>query len=389
MIKRILKPFDRQSYFLFGPRGTGKTTWVRAYYPEAVYIDLLDASMRDRLSANPQQLVNFIPNANKNWVIIDEIQLVPALLNEIHRLIFAQKQKFILTGSSARTLRRKGVNLLGGRALTRMFHPLTAVELGSRFNLLRSLQYGHLPLAYLGKTPKAYLKSFVLNYLKNEVKQEGLTRNIGGFSRFLEIASFSQGGVLNYTEIAREASIDRMVVMNYFDILEDLLVGVRLPVFTKKAKRRLVSHNKFYYFDVGVYRAVRPIGPLDTMESIPGAALETLILQELRAVNDALDLGYEIFYWRTANEAEVDFVLYGERGLIAIEVKCAMRVNSDMFRGLKPFKKDYPVAKCYLVYGGDRREYRGDMEVIGAVEFLKNLPQILEGQIKSKKVNIT
>ncbi len=150
-----------------------------------------------------------------------------------------------------------------------------------------------------------------------------------------------------------------MVVMNYFDILEDLLVGVRLPVFTKKAKRRLVAHNKFYYFDVGVYRALRPMGPLDTTESIPGAALETLIFQELRAVNDALDLGYEIFYWRTANDAEVDFILYGDRGLIAIEVKSSMRVNSDMFRGLKPFKKDYSMAKCYLVYGGDQREYRG------------------------------
>lgn len=385
IIKRILSPIDDQSYFLFGPRGTGKTTWVQANYPDAVYIDLLNSDIRDRLTAHPQQLSDFISNSNKKWVIIDEIQFVPALLNEVHRFIFAKKQKFILTGSSARTLRRKGVNLLGGRALTQMFHPLTAVELGSRFNLLRSLQYGHLPLAYLGKKPKAYLKSFVLNYLKNEVKQEGLTRNIGGFSRFLEIASFSQGGVLNYTEIAREASIDRMVVMNYFDILEDLLVGVRLPVFTKKTKRRLVSHNKFYYFDAGVYRTVRPIGPLDTTESIPGAALETLVLQELRAINDALDLGYEIFYWRTANEVEVDFVLYGERGLIAIEVKTSMRVNSDMFRGLKPFKKDYPMAKCYLVYGGDQREYRGDIEVVGATEFLKNLPQILEGQKKGKK----
>jgi predicted AAA+ superfamily ATPase len=173
--------------------------------------------------------------------------------------------------------------------------------------------------------------------------------------------------------------------MSYFDILEDLLVGVRLPVFTKKAKRRLISHNKFYYFDVGVYRTVRPIGPLDMTDTIPGAALETLVLQELRAINDALDLGYEIFYWRTANEEEVDFVLYGQRGLIAIEVKSSMRVTSDMFRGLKPFKKDYPVAKCFLVYGGERREYRGDTEVVGATEFLKNLPQILKGEVKGKK----
>ena len=377
MIKRLIYSPKDQSYFLFGPRGTGKTTWVHAQYPKAIYIDLLEASIRDRLLAHPQQLSDFIPTSTKEWIIIDEIQFVPVLLHEVHRLISTKKYKFVLTGSSARSLRRKGVNLLGGRALTCLFHPLTATELGPRFELFRSLRYGHLPQAYLGKSPQAYLKGYVLNYLKNEVKQEGLTRNIGAFSRFLEVASFSQGGVLNYTEIARETSVDRMVVMNYFDILEDLLVGSRLPVFTKKAKRRLVMHHKFYYFDVGVYRAIRPIGPLDMPESVSGAALETLILQELRAVNDALDLGYKIYYWRTSNKAEVDFVLYGEKGLIAIESKCSSRLTSDMFRGFKSFKADYPMAKCYLVYGGNRREYRDDVQVIGAQEFLQTLPKIL------------
>lgn len=379
MIKRLISSPKDQSYFLFGPRGTGKTTWVHAEYPKAIYIDLLDASLRDRLLAHPQQLSDLIPPSTKEWVIIDEIQLVPALLHEVHRLISSKKYKFVLTGSSARSLRRKGVNLLGGRARTLLFHPLTAVELGQRFDLLRSLRYGHLPQSYLGKSPQSYLKGYVLNYIKNEVKQEGLTRNIGAFSRFLEIASFSQGGVLNYTEIAREASIDRMVVVHYFDILEDLLIGSRLPVFTKKAKRRLVTHHKFYYFDVGVYRAIRPLGPLDMPESVSGAAMETLVLQELRAVNDALDLGYEIYYWRTSNKAEVDFVLYGEKGLIAVEVKCSSRLTSDMFRGLKSFKADYPVAKSYLVYAGRRREYRDDVQVIGVEEFLQTLPKILNG----------
>lgn len=377
MIKRLFSSPKDQSYFLFGPRGTGKTTWAHVEYPKAIYIDLLDASLRDRLLAHPQQLSDLIPPSTKEWIIIDEIQFVPALLHEVHRLISTKKYKFVLTGSSARSLRRKGVNLLGGRAMTRSFHPLTAIELGEQFYLLQSLQYGHLPEAYLGKSPQAYLKGYVLNYIKNEVKQEGLTRNIGAFSRFLEIASFSQGGVLNYTEIAREASIDRMVVINYFDILEDLLIGSRLPVFTKKAKRRLVMHHKFYYFDVGIYRAIRPIGPLDMPESVSGAAMETLVLQELRAINDALDLGYEIYYWRTSNKAEVDFVLYGEKGLIAIEVKCSSRLTSEMFRGLKSFKADYPVAKSYLVYVGNRREYRDDMQVIGVKEFLQTLPRIL------------
>ena len=313
----------------------------------------------------------------KEWIIIDEIQFVPALLHEVHRLISTKKYKFVLTGSSARSLRKKGVNLLGGRAATCFFHPFTAVELGKQFDLLRSLQYGHLPSAYLGKSPKVYLKGYILNYLKNEVKQEGLTRNLGAFSRFLEVASFSQGGVLNYTEIAREASVDRMVVMNYFDILEDLLVGMRLPVFTKKAKRRLVMHHKFYYFDVGVYRTIRPMGPLDMLESVSGATMETLLLQEIRAINDALDLGYEIFYWRTPNKVEVDFVLYGEKGIIAIECKSSQRLTSEMFRGLKNFKADYPIAKSYLVYGGTRREYREDIQVIGVQEFLQTLPKIL------------
>ncbi len=382
MLKRIITPAENQSYFLFGPRGTGKTTWVRAQYPQAVYIDLLDSQIRNQLLVDPGRLKNFIPDSYKGWIILDEIQLVPDLLNEVHRQIFAGNNKFILTGSSARTLRQKGVNLLGGRALTRTFHPLTAVELGDKFDIVKSLQYGHLPLAILGGEPSAYLQSFVMNYLTNEVKQEGLTRNIGAFSRFLEVASFSQCNVLNYAEVAREVAIDRQVVRGYFDILDDLLVGIRLPVFTKKSKRKLVSHQKFFYFDVGVYRAIRPIGPLDMPISVAGAALETLVLQEIRASNDAYNLGYKLFYWRTTNKVEVDFILYGPLGIMAVEVKGAPRIKSDMFSGLRAFKADYPMAKCILVYGGQQREYHDGIEIIGAVDFLKNLPQLLAGEKK-------
>ncbi len=385
MINRLIKPIEKQSYFLFGPRGTGKTTWVKSQYPQAVYIDLLDAKIRNQLLIDPGRLNKYVPNSYKGWIILDEIQLVPDLLNEVHRQIFTGNNKFILTGSSARTLRRKGVNLLGGRALTRTFHPLTAAELGSKFNIVKSLEYGHLPLAILGEEPNAYLQSFVTNYLTNEVKQEGLTRNIGAFSRFLEVASFSQGNVINYAEIAREAAIDRQVVTAYFDILDDLLVGIRLPVFTKKAKRKLIVHQKFFYFDTGVYRAIRPIGPLDMPVSVAGAALETLVLQEIRAINEAFNLGYELFFWRTVSELEVDLILYGLLGIIAIEIKGAPRIKSDMFRGLRAFKEDYPIAKCILVYGGEQREYHNGIEAIGATEFLKSLPQILEGKAKGKK----
>lgn len=382
MINRLVKPIEKQSYFLFGPRGTGKTTWVRANYPQAVYIDLLDSKIRNQLLIDPGRLKNYIPASWDDWIILDEIQLVPDLLNEVHRQIFAGNNKFILTGSSARTLRRKGVNLLGGRALMRTFHPLTAVELGDKFDIIKSLQYGHLPLAILGEEPSAYLHSFVMNYLTNEVKQEGLTRNIGAFSRFLEVASFSQGSVLNYAEVAREAAIDRQVVTGYFDILDDFLVGIRLRVFTKKTKRKLITHQKFFYFDTGVYRAIRPIGPLDMPDSVSGAALETLVLQEIRAINEAYNLGYGLFYWRTVNKVEVDFILYGPLGIIAIEVKCTPRIKSDMFSGLRTFKADYPMAKCVLVYGGQQREYHDGIEIIGARDFLKTLPEILKGHRK-------
>ena len=380
MITRLITPTEKQSYFLFGPRGTGKTTWVKSQYPQAIYIDLLDAQVRNQLAADPSRLKKYIPDTYLGWVIIDEIQMVPDLLNEVHRQIFAGKNKFILTGSSARSLRRKGVNLLGGRALMRTFHPLTAVELGEKFDIVKSLQYGHLPLAILGEEPRGYLQSFVMNYLTNEVKQEGLTRNMGAFSRFLEVASFSQASVLSHSEVAREAAIDRQVVSGYFDILDDLLVGTRLPVFAKKSKRRLITHQKFFYFDVGVYRALRPVGPLDMPDSVSGAALETLVLQEIRAVNEALNLGYELFYWRTSNKVEVDFVLYGPRGVLAIEVKCAPRVKPNMLSGLRVFQTDYPMAKCFLVYGGDRREHHDKVEVVGADEFLKTLPDVLKRQ---------
>jgi len=177
-------PHRETKLFFIGPRGTGKTTWVKSHYPEAIYIDLLDAQIRNQLTAEPGRLKKYIPDSYHGWIILDEIQLIPDLLNEVHRQIFAGKNKFILTGSSARSLRRKGVNLLGGRALTRTFHPLTAVELGEKFDIVKSLHYGHLPLAILGEEPTAYLQSFVMNYLTNEVKQEGLTRNMGHFQDF-------------------------------------------------------------------------------------------------------------------------------------------------------------------------------------------------------------
>lgn len=377
MYPRLIKPPKNKSFFLFGPRGTGKTTWVRATFPHALYLDLLEAELFNDLLANPQRLENFIPKNFNQWIIIDEIQRVPQLLNEVHRLIEKSHFKFVLTGSSARKLKRKGPNLLAGRALTLFLHPLTVGELALDFNLNHSLNYGQLPSVYREADAKEYLESYVKTYLQEEIQQEGLTRNLGAFTRFLETASFSQGSVLNMSEISREAAIERKVVENYFSILEDLLIGYRLPVFTKRAKRRLISHLKFYFFDVGVYRTVRPAGPLDMPEMTEGAAFETLFFQELLAVNDYYDLGYRLFYYRTANGFEVDFIAYGKKGIRAFEVKRTGKVNTSMLKGLKIFLKDYPSAQAYFVYGGQRLMREGKIEIIPLKNILKKLPEVL------------
>jgi len=374
MFTRLLnKPLKNdKSFFLFGPRGVGKTVWVKTVVKDGLYLDLLESKLYLELLANPQRLENHIPKNFTKWIIIDEVQRVPQLLNEVHRLIEEKHYKFILTGSSARSLRRKGINLLAGRALTYWMHPLTAIELGINFNLEQSLNFGQLPSIPFENDPKKYLESYVKTYLREEVLQEGLTRNITAFSRFLEAASFSQGSVINYTEIARETSINRKVIENYFQILEDLLLAKRLPVFTKRAKRKLVAHPKFYFFDTGVYRTLRPKGPLDSPEEIDGAALETLIYQDLLAKNDYFSWGYQFYYWRTHSGDEVDFILYGEKGITAIEIKRSQKISLKDLKGLKTFAKDYPEAKLLLLYGGERRYREGEIEIIPITEFLND-----------------
>ena len=377
MYSRLLSPPRAKSFFLFGPRGTGKTTWVKSAFPKAIYIDLLEAELFNDLTANPQRLSNFIPPDFKDWIIIDEIQRIPDLLHEVHRLIEAKKYHFILTGSSPRKLKKRGPNLLAGRALTLSLHPLSVAELGGDFRLEHSLTYGHLPSVYIETDPQKYLEAYVRTYLEEEIRQEGLTGNLSTFARFLEAASFSQGSVLNISSVGREGHVERKAVESYFSILEDLMIGYRIPIFSKKAKRRLIVHPKFYFFDVGVYRTLRPMGPLDAPEEVDGIALETLFLQELIALNDALDLRYKVFYWRTSNGREVDFVLYGPKGLLSFEIKRTSRITSNMLGGLKSFLADYPMAKAYFVYMGNRRMYEGKIEIVPVQEILKDLKTLL------------
>ena len=379
MYSRLLIPPKEKSFFLFGPRGTGKSTWVKTTFPDAVYLDLLDSGLYADLLARPSRLQEYVPSEKDRWIVIDEVQRVPELLNEVHRLIEGHRVRFILTGSSARSLRKRGDNLLAGRALTCTMHPLTSRELGSDFALSRFLDHGGLPSVTQEASPRAYLESYVRTYLREEVQQEGLTRNLGAFSRFLEAASLSQGSILNVSAVSRECAVERKVVEHYFGILDDLLLSHRLPVFTRRAKRRTIRHRKFYFFDAGVYRTLRPKGPLDRPGEIDGAALETLFLQELLAYNASLHLGYTLFYWRTRTGLEVDFVLYGERGLKAFEVKLASNVRKEDTAGLAAFLADYPMADAYLVYCGTRERRERGIEIVPIETCLSRLPDLLTG----------
>lgn len=381
MYKRLMHidPESRHSYLILGARGTGKTTWVKSTFVDARYIDLLDQAIYLELIASPGKIKDFFPKEIQTWIIIDEIQKIPELLNEVHRAIESENRRFILTGSSARSLRKKGVNLLAGRALQTMIYPLTAKEEAEKFDLKTTLHYGQLPAVKTHEDPKAYLASYVITYLREEVLQEGLVRNIQIFHRFLETASFSHGAQMEYAAIARELGIDNKTVSAYFDILEDLLIGLRLPVFSKRAKRRLSQAPKFYFFDVGIYQTLRPRGPLDSDQEINGPALEGFLLQEMRAINDYLGLEYTFYFWRTHSQFEVDFIAYGPKGFIAIEVKLRDRYDISDLKGLKQFKEDYPQATCYLLYLGEQKRITEDIQILPFLKAIQQLDKLLIG----------
>jgi len=362
-----------QSCFLFGPRGTGKSTWLGHRLPDALFVDLLDPARHRSLEARPERLRDLLAGTQRRTVVIDEIQRVPALLTVVHAMLEEPSPpRFVLTGSSARKLRRGGVDLLGGRAIQCTLHPFMAAELPA-FDLDRALQTGLIPLVWDAAQPSATLAGYASLYLDQEVRAEGLTRNVGNFARFLEAASFSHAGELNVAAIARECEVPRKAVASYLEILQDLLLAYTLPVFRKRAKRQTTAHRKFYLFDAGVFRALRPKGPLDRPSEIDGQALEGLVAQHLRAWAAYSGSDDELYFWRTRSGVEVDFVVYGTRGVRAFEVKNASRVEAKDLRGLRAFREDYPEAQAALLYRGRDRLRMGGIWCLPVDEFLRRL----------------
>ena len=373
-------PKTENSFFLFGPRGTGKTIWTQQEFPHSLWIDLLSPKVLSRYINSPdylrEKILAEITNESKPpfSVVIDEIQKVPELLDVVHSMIVAFPQiQFILTGSSARKIKRQEVNLLGGRAILRNMHPFLASEMGDIFDFNKCLQVGMLPVVWGARQLQETLDSYVQVYLEEEVKHEGLVRNSTLFSRFLQMASFSHGSVPNMASIARECGSSANGVKSFFEILEDLLLCFFLPIFTKRAKRILVSRAKFYYFDVGVYRSLRPKAILDMPAEIDGLALEGFIAQHLRAWCDYSAGKHKLYYWRTKSGVEVDFVLYGESGIFAYEVKNTDHIKQEHLRHLKAFGEDYPEAKLTFLYRGQEALMKGNILCLPCEQFLRKL----------------
>jgi predicted AAA+ superfamily ATPase len=368
------------SFFLFGPRGTGKSTFVKSLITKnSLYIDFLDPDTFRVYAAYPETLIKTVSAINPVKVIIDEVQKVPQILDVVHKIMEERKIQFILTGSGARKLKKEGADLLGGRALYCRMHPFTANELGTSFSIEKALQTGLIPVVERSPQPSKTLSAYVDIYLREEIMTEGLVRNLGTFTRFLEIISYSHGAVLNVSNIARECQTSRGIVTGYIDILEDLLLAYRLPVFAKRAKRKTASHPKFYLFDNGLYRRLRQRGPLDIESEISGPALEGLVGQHLRAYSDFALPETKLFYWRSMAGNEVDLVLYGGKTFTAIEVKNTKVPRPTDYNGLTSFGDDYPEASLILLYRGSVPMIHKNISVVPVELFLKRPEDYVRG----------
>lgn len=359
------------SVFFFGARQTGKSTLLRQEFPGSEYIDLLDTALKNRFRRRPALLYEMLHDKpSGTLVIIDEIPEVPEILNEVHRLISEKGIVFILCGSSARKLKRKGYNTLGGRAYPVYLFPLVSAEIPD-FDLGRALNYGMLPPHYLARNPRRLLSAYIDVYLKEEVKQESLVRNLGAFQRFLEVAALANGEMVNYNNIAQDCGVSANTVSGYFDILEDTLLGFRLPAFDRVMKRRLVQAPRFYYFDVGVANHLRHSSELVRGTVEYGHAFEHLLIQELRAWLSYTESPERLTYWRTYTGQEVDAVIGDAR--VAIEMKSVEEVGSRHLGGLKSFASDYPGCRLMMVSLDPINRRMGEVECVYVLDFLHML----------------
>ena len=375
MYTRLL-PTPARSILLLGPRGTGKSTWIQDRFPQATSYDLLDAGESIRLNRNPDALFDELSGLEPStWVVIDEIQKAPALLDQVHRLMASHGLKFVLSGSSARKLRRGGVNLLAGRAVSTELYPLVSAELGADFNVEHSLRFGSLPLALTQSDARDYLRTYAQTYLDQEIRAEALTRNFAGFARFLEVAARQNGQTTNASAIARDAGVSRATVNNHFDLLIDTLIGFWLPPWKLKAANKQVSHSKFYLFDCGVARALSERLPYPVGDEERGSLLETLILGEMRAHLAYTGLRYPLHFWRNHNGTEVDVIAETVAGYTAVEIKASQRWERRFNRGLHLMRTQLGADKtrCFGVYLGEREALVDDVRVLPAKEFLKRM----------------
>lgn len=373
MLPRILNISNEidSSIFLFGARQTGKSTILRQQFPNAIYIDLLDSSIKERYRRNPTLLYEILNGKPEGTlVIIDEIPEVPALLDEVHRLIVESGLVFILCGSSARKLKRKGHNTLGGRAFPVYLYPFVSAEI-PEFDIDRAVTFGMLPPHYLAKNPSRLLAGYINVYLKEEIKEEALVRNLDAFQRFLEVAALTDGEIVNNANIAQDCGVRATTVNAYFDILEDTLMGYRIPAFRKVMKRRLMQAPKFYYFDIGVANHLLHRKELVRGSADYGHAFEHLVILEIHAWLQYTHSEEELSYWHTYTGIEVDAVIGDAR--VAIEIKSAEEIQRRHLKGLKAFADEYPESRRILVSLDKLSRTIDGIECLYVLDFFKTL----------------
>lgn len=373
-INRLLQPKDlirKNSFFLFGPRGTGKSFLLRNELANETFsINLLDSSLYFQLQANPSLLKEIILAKNIKTVVIDEVQRLPELLNIVHLLIEEHQLRFVLTGSSARKLKSGGANLLAGRAIRKELFPLTWKELKD-FNLNRYLKYGGLPLSYFSEDPEEFLDAYVNTYLKEEIQSEGLVKKIPAFSQFLQLAASTSGELLNFTSISNETGVSSKTIKEYYSILEDTLVGFMVEPWTKSTQRKPIQTAKFYFFDTGVKNTLTNTRDFSEKSDLWGKSFEHFIAMELRAyLSYKLKNKYRLQFWRSTSQFEVDFVIDNQ---VAIEVKATNKLRNENFKGLRNLMEEKKFKKYYLISNDPNERIHENIICLPWNKFLANL----------------